>query len=238
MSSMRSSRWGGVIVLSFAAVGKVFASSTTDDACLVAELPQRLIDVDGKGFVQGAWSVPNGQLIGHLQQTRVPTGVLLAGYDTLSVRRVCAEIEQAGLERAKVVFGGREWLLARQGKSAWDWLVSPVEKVAANLLSGSLSGIFVGPGKIVIGQGLERSTITDPARMAAWLIDNHQARMEPVVLFVEKEYQQRFLEFFSSNPLPGVFLSFDDAERVKETLNRYASISLDDQVRLLDYYCN
>lgn len=237
MSSMRSSRWGVVIVLACAAVGKVFASSTTDDACLVTELPQRLIDVDGKGRVHGAWSVPTGQLIEHLQRARLPTGVLLAGYDILSVRRVCTEIGQADLERAHVVFGGREWLLARQGASAWEWLVSPVERVATNLLSGRLSGIFVGPGKVVIGQGLERSTITDPARMAAWLIDNHQARMEPVVLFVEKEYQQSFLEFFSNNPLPGVFLSFDDAERVKETLNRYASISQDDQVRLLDYYC-
>jgi hypothetical protein len=90
----------------------------------------------------------------------------------------------------------------------------------------------------VVGRGLTKSSLTEPSEVAAWLMDSHQRRLEPVVLFVSAGYQQRFFEFFSNNPLPGVFLSFDEAESVRDALNKYASVSADDQARLLNYYCN
>lgn len=219
-------------------LGNALASTSPIPVCWGGQESQQIIDVDGAGTVQGAWSVPSGLLLARLQSTHSPQTILLAGYDMLSVRRVCAEIQAAGLSQAKILFGGRERLLAQQGAPAWDWLLVTTEKLAANLLSGELTGLFIGQGKTVVGQGLARHSVTDPVKVAAQLIDKQQRFFEPVVLFVSKEHQQRFFEFFSNNPLPGVFLSFDEAEQVRDVLNKYASISADDQTRQLNYYCD
>ncbi|MDZ4335266.1 MAG: hypothetical protein U1A62_16535 [Pseudomonas sp.] len=207
-------------------------------ACWVDQVPQQLIDVDGSGAIQGAWAVPSGLLMPRLERAKAPQGILLAGYDVLSARRICADIQAAGLSQAKLVFGGRERLLALQGAPAWDWLLVSTDKLAANLLSGELSGLFIGKGKTVVGQGLEKSSLTEPSDVAARLIDGQQQRFAPVVLFVSAEHQQKFFDFFSNNPLPGVFLSFDEAESVRDVLNKYASVSTDDQARQLNYYCD
>lgn len=111
------------------------------------------------------------------------------------------------------------------------------DAVAANLVMEALPGIFVGRGKAVFGQGLEQSGITEPAKMAAWLMDHYQGGRQPVVLFVEAPYQQSFFEFFSTSPLPGVFLSFESPEEVRDALNKHARFSADDQAGLLNYYC-
>ncbi|QFT21595.1 hypothetical protein FIV02_08370 [Pseudomonas sp. THAF187a] len=218
--------------------GDASASALPIPGCWVSQASQQLIDVDGEGSVQGAWSVSSGSLLARLQSGRVSQTLLFAGYDMLSVRRVCSEMQEAGLYNANILFGGREWLQAKQGAPAWDWLLVGAEDVAANLLSGELSGMFVGQGKVVVGRGLEKLPSVDPAEVAAQLIDKQQRVFEPVVLFVSRDYQQRFFEFFSNNPLPGVFLSFDKVEQVRDTLNKYVSISADDQARQLNYYCD
>ncbi|WP_139271160.1 hypothetical protein [Atopomonas hussainii] len=206
--------------------------------CWVDKVPQQLIDVDGEGTVQGAWSVPSGLLMSRLEQAGKPQGLLVAGYDVLTARRICGDALAAGLYQTQLVFGGRERVLAQQGAPAWDWLLVSSHKVASNVLSGELAGIFIGKGKAVVGKGLQTSTLTDPAEVAVMLMDGLLRRQEPVVLFISTEYQQTFFDFFSNNPLPGVFLSFDEAESVRDILNKYVSVSANDQVRDLNYYCN
>lgn len=195
------------------------------------------IDVDGDGGAPGALSLPEALLPQRLGQVRGSVDLLVNGYDVLKAQRLCQQVEAAKAPLAKVVFGGRERYLAQQGAPAWDWLMVDADAVAANLVMGVLPGIFVGKGKAVIGQGLEKSAITDPAKMAAWLMDNYQGRRQPVVLFVSGAYQQPFFEFFSASPLPGVFLSFESPESVRDALNKHAKFSADDQARLLNYYC-
>lgn len=225
-----------LLILMLSSMGAL--ATPLSPACWTNKVPEQLIDVDGSGAVQGAWSLPSGLLLERLQHSRTSQGVLLAGYDILSARRICADILTAGIPQAKMVFGGRERLMAQQGAPAWDWLLVSIDVLATNLLSGELPGIFIGEGKAVVGKGLEKSPITDPAKVAAKLIDTQQMRFEPVVLFVAAEHQQKFFDFFSNNPLPGVYLSFDDAEVVRDVLNKYASVSADDQARQLNYYCN
>lgn len=237
MTSKHSNWQPAAIALLMLGNVDAFAAPVTP-ACWTTQVPEQLIDVDGSGAVQGAWAVPNGLLLERLLRAQAPQGILLAGHDILSARRVCADILAEDLQRAKIVFGGRERLMAQQGAPAWDWLLVSIDALAANLLSGELPGIFIGEGKVVVGKGLEKSPLTDPGKVAARLIDNQQRRYEPVVLFVAAEHQQQFFEFFSNNPLPGVYLSFDDAETVRDVLNKYAKVSADDQARQLNYYCN
>jgi len=213
-----------------------FAEASLDD-CWIAEVPAQLIDVDGSGKIQGAWSLPRALLPSRLRQTSAPTGILLRGYDLLGAGQICADIAAEQQTQARLVFGGRELLLASQGAPAWEWLMVSVDAVATNLLSGGLMGIFVGGDKTVAGQGLEKTPLTDPARLAATLMETHQAHFKPVVLFVSAQYQQRFFEFFSNNPLPGVFLSFDQADVVRDVLNKQARFSSHDRSAALDYYC-
>lgn len=213
-----------------------FAEASLDD-CWTAEVPAQLIDVDGSGKIQGAWNLPRAMIPTRLHRASAPTGILLRGYDLLGARQICADIGAEQKTQARLVFGGRELLLARQGAPAWEWLMVSVDAVATNLLGGGLTGIFVGGKKTVIGLGLEKASLTDPARLAATLMESHQARFKPVVLFVSPQHQQRFFEFFSSNPLPGVFLSFDQADVVRDVLNKQARFSSHDRDGALDYYC-
>lgn len=207
-------------------------------ACWTTRPSAQLIDVDGVGAVQGAWSVPSGLLLTRLQATRTPQTLLLAGYDRLSARRLCAELQAAQLPQARILFGGRERLMAQQGAPAWDWLLVSTDSLAANLLSGELSGWFIGKGKTVIGQGLSKSPLIEPSAVAAKLIDMQRTQFQPLVLFVAAEHQQRFFEFFSNNPLPGVFLSFDEPEQVRDVLNKHGSFAANEQARPLNYYCD
>src|SRR3989338_5301362 len=235
MASIGKNCWAGYLALLLMASSAAMGAPVPA-ACWTAGESAQLIDLEGSGKVQGAWVLSQGQLMERLRQTQVSTGILLHGYDLLSASRVCADIAQANLRQAKLSFGGREWYMAEQGAPAWDWLLVSIDELAANILTGDLPGIFIGEGKAVVGKGLTKSKLTDPGQVAEWLMDTHQARFEPVILFVSVEHQQRFFEFFSANRLPGVFLSFDDAEVVKGVLNKYASISADDQARLLPYY--
>lgn len=195
------------------------------------------IDVDGDGAIAGALSLPEALLPQRLQKVPGQVDLLVSGYDVLKAQRLCQQIMEAKASLAKVVFGGRERVLALQGRPAWDWLMVEANAVAANLVMGALPGVFVGQGKAVFGYGLEQTNITDPAKMAVWLMDHYQGGRQPVVLFVNTEYQQPFFEFFSANPLPGVFLSFEKPEVVRDALNKHAKFSADDQARLLNYYC-
>lgn len=206
-------------------------------SCWVERPDGQLIDVDGDGSLAGAWVLPASLLEERMAKTQGPVSVVFHGYDQLSAARLCQDAKIAG-KSARVVFGGREWLQARQGKSAWDWLIVPADTLATNLLSGGLRGLFVGEGKVVVGKGFDKAPLDDPRQLATWLIEQRQTKLEPVVLFVGAEYQQQFFEFFSTNPMPGVFLSFDRAETVRDILNKHASFSADDQARLLNYYCN
>jgi len=219
-------------------LGSAYAQAEADAlACWTSQASSQLIDVDGAGAVQGAWSVPSGLLQARLQSAQAPQTLLLAGYDLLSVRRICAELQAAQLP-ARILFGGRERLLAQQGAPAWDWLLVSTDSLAANLLSGELAGWFIGKGKTVVGQGLSKSPLTEPSAVAAKLIDLQRTQFQPVVLFVAAEQQQRFFEFFSNNPLPGVFLSFDQAETVRDVLNKHGSFAANEQTRPLNYYCD
>lgn len=235
MSLVRSSGWGlGLTLLLGSSSG--FAESSPGD-CWTSRAPAQLIDVDGNGKIRGAWNLPRGLMLERLRQVKVETGVLLPGYDLLTTRQVCADIVEVRATQAHLVFGGRELLLARQGAPAWEWLMVSAESVATNLLAGSLAGIFIGEGKAVGGEGLTKLPFTDPAELAARLMETHLARFEPVVLFVDTPNQQRFFEFFANNPLPGVFLSFDEAERVRDVLNKQARLAADARPESLDYYC-
>lgn len=236
--TLKHSNWQSLVAAVLLSSSAAAVATPVSQGCWTTLVPQQLIDVDGTGAVQGAWSLPASLLMERLQRAQSSPGVLLAGYDMLSVRRICADIQAANLPRAKIIFGGRERLMAQQGAPAWDWLLVSTDSLAANLLSGELSGLFIGSGKTVVGQGFEKSTLTDPSKVAAKLIDEQQVRFEPVVLFVSAEHQQRFFDFFANNPLPGVFLSFDEAETVRDVLNKYASVSANDQARQLNYYCD
>jgi hypothetical protein len=238
MASMSSSHVLAVVTGVLLATDLTFAEPARLSECWTSQVPHQLIDVGGDGLIQGAWSVAAGMLLPRLGRAKVPQGILVAGYDVLSAERVCGEIQAAGISSAKLVFGGRERIMAQQGAPAWDWLLVSPDKLAANITSGSLSGLFIGKGKGVVGKGLRKSSLTDPHKVAAELIDKQLRNSEPVVLFVSKDYQQIFFEFFSNNPLPGVFLSFDEVETVRDVLNKYASISIDDQARQLNYYCD
>ncbi|UUY07320.1 hypothetical protein LRS11_16020 [Pseudomonas sp. J452] len=195
------------------------------------------IDIDGTGGIVGALALPETLVSQRLAQSRVPMELLLNGYDVLKAERVCQQVSATKGSAAGVLFGGRERYLAQQGEPAWNWLMVSADAVAANLVMGVLPGVFVGEGKAVVGKGLEQSAITDPAKMAAWLMDTYQGKRQPVVLFISAEHQQPFFEFFSSSPLPGVFLSFESPETVRDALNKHAKFSADDQARLLNYYC-
>ena len=195
------------------------------------------IDVDGSGSVSGALALPETLVPQRLEQVRGSVDLLVHGYDLLKAQRLCQEISAAKSPLAKVVFGGRERYLAKQGAPAWDWLLVSADDVAANLVMGQLPGILVGDGQTVVGRGLEKSSLTDPVKMALWLMQGYQAKHQPVVLFVDDAYQQPFFEFFSENPLPGVFLSFGSPQSVRDALNKHAKFSADEQARLLNYYC-
>jgi hypothetical protein len=237
MTSKRSNwQWAFGVVLLVSCI-KAFAQ-TDALACWTTQVSPHLIDVDGTGTVQGAWSVPHGLLHSRLQSTTTAQTLLLPGYDVLAVRRVCTELQAAGLNHGRILFGGRERLLAQQGVPAWDWLLVSTDSLAANLLSGELSGWFIGKGKTVVGQGLSKSPLTDPSAVAAKLIDLQRTSFQPRVLFVDAEHQQPFFDFFSNNPLPGVFLSFEEAEKVRDVLNKHASFSANEQARPLNYYCD
>lgn len=237
MASIFSNR--SLVAAALCLLGSGQALAEVDElACWTSRVSPQLIDVDGVGAVQGAWSVPSGLLQARLQDARTPQTLLLAGYDLLSVRHLCAELQAAQLPQARILFGGRERLMAQQGAPAWDWLMVSTENLAANLLSGELSGWFIGKGKTVVGQGLSKSPLTEPGAVAAKLIDMQRTQFQPVVLFVAPEHQQRFFEFFSNNPLPGVFLSFDEAETVRDVLNKQGSFAANEQARPLNYYCD
>lgn len=236
--TLKHSNWQSVVIALLLSSSMGALAAPLSPTCWTDKVPAQLIDVDGFGAIQGAWSVPSSLLLERLQRAQAPQGILLAGHDILSARRICTDILDADIPQAKLVFGGRERLMAQQGAPAWEWLLVSVDVIATNLLSGELPGIFIGEGKAVVGEGLEKSPLTDPGKVAAKLIDNQQMRFVPVVLFVAAEHQQKFFEFFSNNPLPGVYLSFDDAEVVRDVLNKYASVSADDQARQLNYYCN
>ncbi|XXF08324.1 hypothetical protein J3Q00_20435 [Pseudomonas sp. D2-3] len=237
MTLMRSS-WKWLAIIAMLSNRDALANDPVIEACWTNTVPQQLIDVNGVGAVQGAWAVTDGLLLERLERATVPQGVLLPGYDMLSAQRMCADIQSVNPSRTKMVFGGRERIMAQQGAPAWDWLLVSADKLAANITAGKLSGIFVGNDKVVIGQGLEKTALTDPGKLAAKLMDNQLRKYQPVILFVFPEYQQVFFEFFSNNPLPGVFLSFDDAESVRDVLNKYTRLSTDDQARQLNYYCD
>lgn len=192
--------------------------------CWTDQVAGSVIDVDGRDQLQGAWSVPAAGLSLRLQQGKGPMTILVPGYDLVSAGKICAQITE-GDHQARLLFGGRERRMAEQQFPAWDWLFVSTDAIASSLLAGGVQGVFVGDGKVVVGQGFSQSALTDPSKMAAWLIDQPLARREPVVLFIEPKHQQRFFEFFSNNPLPGVFLSFEDPEKVKDVLNNHASIA-------------
>lgn len=196
------------------------------------------IDINGNGAVQGAWVLSESLLPTRLQQASGPLNLLVAGYDVLSAQRICEQLAKAGDKQARLVFGGRERYLAQQGVPAWEWLVQPANALAGNLAMGDMSGIFVGEGKVVVGKGLEKTQLTDPSEIAAQLLERFQARKQPVVLFVSAQLQQPFLAFYAANPLPGVFLSFENAEVVRDALNKYANFNTQEQAGLLNYYCN
>lgn len=243
MWTRRRARWGmswmfnkGLLLVSLLAPGIALAA-VPEVGCWGEPASSLRIDVDGDGAIQGTLSLQEALLPKRLQQVRGPVDLLIHGYDVLKAQRLCQQAADAKAPQVKVVFGGRERQLAQQGVPAWDWLMVDADAVAANLVMGSLPGIFVGEGKAVFGQGLEKSAITDPAKMAAWLMDNYQGKRQPVVLFVDAAHQQSFFEFFSSNSLPGVFLSFETPESVRDALNKHAKFSADDQARLLNYYC-
>lgn len=208
-------------------------------SCWSEPIEGGVIDIDGAGTVQGAWVLSEALLPDRLQKAQGSLNLLVSGYDVLAAQRTCKQLAQLeGKPEVRVVFGGRERFLAQQGVSAWEWLVKPSDALAANLVMGDLSGVFVGEGKAVVGKGLEKSTLTDPAEIAVNLLERFQSHKQPVVLFVGAELQQPFLEFYSANPLPGVFLSFDGAENVRDALNKYANFHADEQAGLLNYYCN
>lgn len=237
MTLMRSS-WKWLAIIAMLSSRDALANGPVVEACWTNTVPQQLLDVNGVGAVQGAWAVTNGLLLERLKRATVPQGVLLPGYDMLSAQRMCADIQSVNPSLTKMVFGGRERIMAQQGAPAWDWLLVSADKLAANITAGKLSGIFVGNDKVVIGQGLEKTVLTDPGKLAAKLMDNQLREYQPAILFVSSEYQQAFFEFFSNNPLPGVFLSFDDAESVRDVLNKFTRLSTDDQARQLNYYCD
>lgn len=237
MTLMRNSWWWLAVIVVLSS-RDALAKESLVEACWTDTVPQQLIDVNGVGGVQGAWVLADGLLITRLERATVPQGVLIPGYDMLSAQRMCADIQSVNPSLTKLVFGGRERIMAQQGAPAWDWLLVSADKLAANIIAGKLSGIFIGNDKGVVGQGLEKTASTDPGKLAAKLMDNQLRNYQPVILFVSAEYQQNFFEFFSNNPLPGVFLSFDDAESVRDVLNKYASLSTNDQARQLNYYCD
>lgn len=215
--------------------GQAHAASTP--LCWGEPIKGARLDINGNGDVQGAWILSESALPKRLQSSRAPLNLLVSGYDVITARRVCEQIAASNNKQIRLVFGGRERLLFQQGLPAWQWLVQPANSLASNLVQGDVSGIFVGKGKAVIGKGLEQSKLTDPAQLASILIERFESNRQPVVVFVGKELQQRFLAFYSNNPLPGVFLSFDDAELVKDSLNKYAHFKPEEQAGLANYYC-
>jgi len=233
---MHSALSKGVMLGLLLAPGLAYATASTA-SCWGEPTTALNIDVDGSGTISGALSLPETLLPKRLEQIHSPVDLLVNGYDVLKAQRLCQQISTVKAPLAKVIFGGRERYLAKQGAPAWNWLIVSSNDVAANLVMGELPGIFIGEGKAVVGRGLEKSPLTDPAKLAAWLMDTYQGKHQPVVLFVNSAYQQPFMEFFSENPLPGVFLSFESPESVRDALNKHAKFSADDQARLLNYYC-
>jgi len=199
-----------------------------------------LIDVNGDGAVRGAWVMTTASLSGRLKASRETTSLLVPAYDVLLANSLCTEL---GLNRSsspvQMLFGGRERLLAQQNAPAWDWLVISVERLATNILAGQVEGYFIGKEKIASGRGLERLSVRDPARVAAKILAKRAASSaKPLVLFVRPEDQGAFLDFFSANLVPGLYLSFDTAEHVRDVLNQVASISKDLTDKAGLYYCN
>lgn len=235
MTLMRNN--GICVALLFSLCGQAQADSLPS-LCWGEPLEGGRIDIGGNGAVQGAWVLSESLLPARLQQAGGPLNLLVAGYDVISARRICEQLTKVENTQARLVFGGRERYLAQQGVPAWEWLVRPANALAANLVMGDMSGIFVGDGKAVVGKGLEKTQLTDPADIAAQLLERFQARKQPVVLFVSAQLQQPFLAFYANNPLPGVFLSFESAEVVRDALNKYANFNTQEQADLLNYYCN
>ncbi|KTS70908.1 hypothetical protein NS274_23135 [Pseudomonas oryzihabitans] len=182
----------------------------------------------------------NAALAGRLRASKETTSLLVPAYDVLLANRLCTEL---GLNRSSsavhFLLGGRERLLAQQKAPAWDWLVIPIERLATNMLAGQVEGYFIGKDKSALGRGLERLPIRDPARAATKILAKKKSdRTKPIVLFVRPEDQAVFLDFFSKNRVPGLYLSFDTAEHVRDVLNQVASISQNDTEKAGLYYCN
>ncbi|KUM41304.1 hypothetical protein [Pseudomonas sp. EpS/L25] len=199
-----------------------------------------LIDVNGDGAVKGAWTMTSALLPTRLKGSQERISLLLPAYDVLLASSLCQELGLSqGLHSAHFLVGGRERLLAQQKAPAWDWLVITIDRLATNILAGKVEGYFIGKEKIVSGRGLERLSIRDPARVAAKILAKRAASStKPIVLFVRPEDQAAFLDFFSINPVPGLYLSFDTAEHVRDVLNQVASISKDLADKAGLYYCN
>ncbi|MDR6679152.1 hypothetical protein [Pseudomonas oryzihabitans] len=212
----------------------------TENECWSDKAGKVLIDVNGDGAVKGAWVMTSAALAGRLKASRETISLLLPAYDVLLANRLCNELGLNGsLGAVHVLLGGRERLLAQQQAPAWDWLVIPVERLATNILAGQVEGYFIGKDKSALGRGLERLPIRDPARVAAKILAKRTSdRIKPLVLFVRPEDQAAFLHFFSKNRVPGLYLSFDTAEHVRDVLNQVASISKDDTDKAGLYYCN
>ncbi len=217
-----SSKFLGVLILCWAS--NPFAWAADLERCWIDRQSVKLLDVDGNASLQGAWSIPAASLFRYLEEDDSALTVLLSGYDLRAAQRVCEHIVGLNHE-ARILFGGRERVMAEQQQPPWDWLLVSAETIAAHLLEGSVEGFFVGTEKAVVGKGLSRTDLTDPGRLAAWLMDGSLARHQPVVLFVDPQHQQQFFEFFSNNLVPGVFLSFETPDKVKDVLNQHASIA-------------
>lgn len=192
------------------------------------------VDLNGDGKVHGAW-VLGGDQVSQRLRAGSSLNVLLPGYDSLAADSLC-RLADGSEGRLRVVFGGRERFLAQQGEPAWSWLIKSADDLAGSLVLGDLKGIFVGKDKVVVGRSLSRRESADPAQLAADLLQREVP--QPVVIFVSEELQQHYLAFFANNPLPGVFLSFDEPERVRDALNKYAKFHAEEQAGLLNYYCD
>lgn len=211
-----------------------------ENECWSDQPGKALIDVNGDGAVRGAWVMTTASLGERLKASREATSLLVPAYDVLLANSLCTEL---GLNKSSspvhMLFGGRERLLAQQKAPAWDWLVISVERLATNILAGQVDGYFIGKERSALGRGLERLPMRDPARVAAKVLAKRKSgHSKPIVLFVRAEDQAAFLGFFSTNVIPGLYLSFDTAEHVRDVLNQVASISKDDTDKAGLYYCN
>lgn len=203
-------------------------------ACWGEPIDGARVDLNGDGGVHGAWVLGADQVSQRLQ-AGLSLNVLVPGYDSLAADDLCRMAE--GVKgRLRVVFGGRERFLAQQGEPAWSWLIKSADDLAGSLVLGDLKGIFVGKNKTVVGKSLSRRESTDPVQLASELLLRKEP--QPVVIFVSAELQQPYLAFFANNPIPGVFLSFDESERVRDALNKYSKFHSEEQAGLLNYYCD